>query len=69
MTCSLGGKLRERHDPDPIRVEPIAMPLAVLDYGFSCRMAITGLRSHPRDTLSAANDLFVASKVPDAWWR
>jgi hypothetical protein len=27
------GQLRERHDPDPIWVEPVNVPLAILDHG------------------------------------
>ena len=41
------------------------MPLAVLDYGFSCRTPITGLRSHTRDPLSAAKYPF-SQRLPIA---
>jgi hypothetical protein len=35
------GHLRERHDPDPIWVEPVTVPLATLDNGVERRRRIS----------------------------
>lgn len=46
-------QLRGRHDPDPIRIQPIAVPLTVLDNGVGRRRG--GLR-HSWPTLRSYPD-------------
>ncbi len=50
------GQPRKRHDSDPIWVQTIAVPLAVLDHGIDRRGRICGVRGQLSDFISTANN-------------
>jgi hypothetical protein len=50
------GQLRARHDPDPIWVKPVTVPLAILDHGVERRRRISRVRRQLCNLITTAQN-------------
>ena|SRR5436309_1734743 len=46
----------QRHNPDPIRIEPVPVPLAALNYGVYGRLGITSISGQLCDYIATAQN-------------